>query len=77
MPENPLLQHIVTGPAQRAAKVPRPPVVREGVVQTGGALLLAGDEEPLPNLIPHAFAAGTRVAVIHANNRIYMLGAVS
>ena len=74
MPENPLLKHIVTGPAARAAKAPRPPTVREGVVQADLSVLLAGDDVSIP--VTHSLAVGTRCAVILANNRIYLLGAI-
>lgn len=69
---NPLTRHIITGPAQRAAAMQRPPQVREGVVQPDLTVLLAGDDTSIP--VTHSLASGTRCAVILANNRAYMLG---
>jgi hypothetical protein len=76
MPSNPLLRHIVTDPADRATRQPRPPVVNEGVIQPDLSILLVTDTDPLPPYITHSLPAGTRIAVLHANNRVYMLGPI-
>ena len=73
---NPFTEHIF-GQTSSERRVPRPPVVREGDVMADGSILLAGAEETIPtDELAHSLPPGTRVAVIQANNRVYMLGQI-
>lgn len=70
MPENPLLK-VFGSLADLRHQIARLPIVREGVVQADGSILLDGDTTPLPDTIRHDYASGDRIAVQLANNRVY------
>ena len=55
----------------RIAAIPRPPRVREGLVQADGRVLFPGDSEALP--LVHDGLPGDWITALHADQRVHPL----